>query len=74
MREVDRIPDYLVAGLTRREEEEGREAEKDESLLWQRVEVKGVPMIVRTATIRGVPVVIKVSGDRKVGNGRRASG
>jgi len=74
MREVDKVPDYLVVGLTKQEEEEGREAEKGEAPLWQHVEVKGIPMIVRTATIRGVPVVIKVPGDRKAGNGRRASG
>lgn len=73
MREVDRVSDYLVVGLTEREEEEGREAEKEEIPLWQRVEVKGVPVIVRTATIKGVPVVIKVPGGRKTGNGRRTS-
>jgi len=74
MREIDRVPDYLVVDLARQEEEEGREAERDETSLWQRVEVKGVPMIVRTATIGGVPVVIKVPGGRKTENGRRANG
>lgn len=73
MRQIDRVPDYLVTGLTGQDEEEGREAEKGESPLWRRVEVKGIPMIVRTATIAGVPVVIKVPGDGKAGNDRRAS-
>jgi len=60
MREIDRIPDYLVSGIARQEDEEGREAEKGESALWRHVNVEGVPVIVRTA-ISGVPVTIRTT-------------
>lgn len=61
MREVDRIPDYLVAGLLtsaesdeedRTAEQEDRTAEQEVSSIWQRVDVSGVPVIVRSSMRR----------------------
>lgn len=54
MREVDRVPDYLVAGLLKSAEsdEEDRTAEQEVSSTWQRVDVSGVPVIVRSSMRR----------------------
>lgn len=53
MREIDRIPAYLIKGLAlRKATNEDRTAEQEEDNLWQRMVVQGVPVLVRTANRR----------------------
>ncbi len=59
LREVDIIPDYLVAGLLPSEnsdKDHDRTAEQELSSIWQQVTVDGIPVIVRSANRRNTRV------------------
>lgn len=51
MREVDRIPDWLVTGLVEgdKEDSDGEQKQGGPEGLWQRVDSGGQPVIVRSA-------------------------
>jgi len=55
MREIDIVPDYLVAGLLESEksdEDSDRMAEQEVNSIWQRVDVGNMPVIIRLANRR----------------------
>lgn len=67
MREVDIIPDYLVAGLMKSgksAEDSDRTAEQEEASIWQRVTVGDMPVIVRSANRRNSRV--RRTGSRRI--------
>lgn len=69
MREVDIIPDYLVAGLLTPEnsdEDRDRTAEQEPSSIWQHVTVGDMPVIVRSANRRN-PHVRRAGSQRPRG-------
>lgn len=67
MREIDIIPDYLVAGLMQSgtpDEDSDRTAEQEADSIWQQVTVGNMPVIVRSANRRDSHVRRK--GSRRI--------
>ena len=59
MREFARIPNYLTQGLIENEkksDDDERTAQEVEPTVWERVEVAGIPLLVRTAKRRAYRV------------------
>jgi len=67
MREIDIIPDYLVAGLMKSgtsDEDSDRTAEQEVDGIWQHVTVGDMPVIVRLANRRNSHV--RREGSRRI--------